>query len=244
MDGGADLSGQLDDGGNPLDLTQGDMTCVPLKFPGFGGFSATERRYDCPCGCPIDDFTGMQLSPIWNVASPATFTPSNMGLGMAITKSGGTAAFGAITSLQTGNSFYLDGDFDLLVDWEIMGGATRDGHVLVTLDNSQVVPNARYDVQRERTAADVDQYSSMLGGVMAVKVPTTDTSGTFELKRTGFTVQAFAGGAQVTQFLGGSRTRLAILLSLAIDTGCNGTCNLAVRWKNLRLAYGSLVDRR
>jgi len=248
-DGGvADLSVVFDDAGNPLDLSApGDLLCVPQTFGGFFGVTPSERRFDCSCGCTVDPFTGSVVAGFWNSAVPgATFAPSTNGLSVSVTSSDGGVAIGALNSLNPASPFYIDGDFDLLIDYQLVGTPPQGAHlILSTLNETLPGSSGTYRVERERDGAGTHQYSAELGGISPVKLATSATQGTLELQRTGFAFRALADGTQVTQFLGGAKARMTIVLTAALDVGCTGPgCELQIVWRNLRLKQGALVDRR
>jgi hypothetical protein len=173
------------------------------------------------------------------------FTPGANGLTVTISQDR-DAGIGVATlaSFAGPSPFFLEGDFDLLVDYAIVGALPHDAHALLVLDNTPNDVNAHYDIARESAPGGADNYSSGLGGVPPVKLSTADTSGTLELMRTGSTIQSLAGGTQVTQLVSATKARLSILLTVAIGDMCNTSCTMSVRWSNLRLKSGTIVDRR
>jgi hypothetical protein len=244
-DGGGGDEGANNVDGAGVDLFGADLSCMYGFFPGFGGASATERRYDCPCGCTIDPFTSAaSVSGIWNGTNMhATFTPTTTGLEVGVDGTAGTPAIGGLASFNSTGPFFLDGDFDLLVDYDLVGTPPPNAHAILRVDNLKSGLNGVYTVERLTTAASANQYSAALAGILPVAVATTATSGTLELKRNGFTLQAIADGSMITQYTGAVQDRLAILVTVGLDT-CGGSCAFTVRWKNLRLNSGALVDRQ
>jgi hypothetical protein len=244
-DGGGGDQGAPVDGGS-VDLFGADLSCMYGLFPGFGGTSGAERRYDCPCGCTIDPLTsGAGISTLWNVTNQhATFVPGTTGLAVTVDGTQGTPAIGGLGSFNPAAPFYLDGDFDLLIDYELVGTPPPNAHAILRVDNLKTGLNGVYTVERQTTGASANQYSAALAGILPVSVATTATSGTLELKRNGFTLQAIADASMVTQFTGAVQDRLAILITAGLDSCAGGGCSFTVRWKNLRLNSGSLVDRQ
>lgn len=235
---GADLTGA--EGGT-------DGACAFTVFNGFAGPPANERRFDCPCGCLIDSFEALAGAG-WNIVTEnATFTPmTGQGLAVTVETTGSEVGIGALNSLNPGSTFVLDGDFELLVDWRLVGPMPRDAHVIFSLHDADPSPTGDYRLEREHTAAGLHQVTAMLGGVFPRSESTTATSGTFSLSRAGHLVQARNDSQLVSQFTGAVGSRLAIVLSAAVD-GCEsdaGTCTFTVVWRNLRLAKGALADRR
>jgi hypothetical protein len=246
---GNDLSALSDGGGGVPDLFGADLTCTQPPFEGFGGFSPSERRLACPCGCTIDTFASPQVAGFWQPVTLGTtqLAPSAAGLTVTVTASGSETALAALSSLEPTNRFYLDGDFDLLIDYELLAAPPDASHVILNVrDPDQMAITSSYTVERERTAAGEDRHTAYLGGIPHVRVPTSAQSGTLELRRTGLTVQALASGTQVSQFTGAVAGRLAVFVNGTVE-GCAadaGGCTLSVRWRNLRLAHGTLVDRK
>jgi hypothetical protein len=253
-DGGGDLSVGVD-GGN--DLANADLTCTAGTFPGFPGIASTTRTFDCSCGCTIDSFLDPNMvSGIWSgtQSSASFFVPTASGLEMIVDDSQTAPAIAGLSSILASDQWYLDGDFDLLADYEIVGGMVADGHAILQVNNLKSSTLGVYTVERDQTPAGADQYTGTLAGITPVSVATTATHGTLELKRSGFMVTAIADGSAVTQFTGGVLDRMAVVLTTALDGPCaldggapvDGSvpgCRLTVRWKNLRLASGVLVDR-
>jgi hypothetical protein len=258
-DGGDLAAGNGDGGGGAPDLTGADLTCTYGTFPGFPGVSASERSFDCSCGCTLDSFQNpTMVSGFWNGtnASASWFVPSAMGLDAVVDSSQAAPAIAGLSSILASNQWYLTGDFDLLVDYEIIGGMVADGHAILQVNNLKMPADSTYTIERERTHAGMDQYTGTVGGIIPVpvSVASTSTSGTLELKRNGFTIQAIADGSMVTQYTGAVQDRLAVLVTVA-DSNCaldggapvDGSvpgCRLTVRWKNLRLSSGVVVDRQ
>jgi hypothetical protein len=255
-DGGGDGSANVD--GSEPDLIGADLTCGNGIFPGFPGTSVAERSFDCSCGCTLDSFqNSTMVSGFWNgtIASDSFFTPTSMGLEATVDSSSAAPAIAGLSSILASNQWYLNGDFDLLVDYELVGPMASDGHAILQVNNLKSPVNSIYTLERNRTHAAVDQYTATLAGITPVSVSSSATSGTLELKRTGFVIQALADGNMVTQYTGGVLDRMAVIVTAALDGPCpldggaaiDGSvpgCRFTVKWKNLRLASGLLVDRQ
>ena len=250
-DGGAggDQSVALDGGGPPPPDLFGqpppDMTCINQQFLGFLGASAGERRVSCACGCTIDPFSNAsQVNQIWNgTIMSTTFAPSTSGLSVTPDSPDGGTAIGALTSLNPAGPFFLDGDFDLLVDYELTGTLPPSAEALLQVNNPKPPIDSTYTIERQTTGAGVNEYRASLAGIQPVEQASAKTSGTLELTREGFTVRAVADGSEISRYTGDKGNRLAILLTAGV-TGCaGGSCRFTVKWRNLRLVSGMLVDR-
>jgi hypothetical protein len=235
--GGADLSAVADLHG-PV-----DASCVLQLFGGFGGASTTERLVDCTCGCIIDRFESGIIAGFWGVPTTAgaSFTPTDAGLQLSLAPPDGGLAIGAVNSSSPVAPFYLDGNFDLQVDYRLSGPLPPDAHVVLTV--ADMTATGHYAVERERTAGGQDVYSASLGGIAPVTLATTAAAGTLELSRSGSTVKATADGAQVSQFTGANGARLGLVISGALNDCGGGPCAMTVTFHNARMNGGALVDR-
>jgi hypothetical protein len=166
----------------------------------------------------------------------------NVGLAIALaTPDGGGASVGAVNSLSPVEPFWLDGDFDLLVDYRLTGPLPDDAHVLLTVQDA--TPTGHYVVARERLAGSGDVYSATLGGIAKITLATTAASGTLELQRNGAAIKALADGAAVSQFTGAGTARVQLILTGALAS-CAGTgCAFTVVFSNARLTRGAITDR-
>jgi hypothetical protein len=253
-DGGRDMAVTVEDMPVPRDLAGADLTCTLRTFMGFPGTSASLRRLDCPCGCILDAFAGTTIGWWQPVTGPgASFSPTTSGLyATAAPTDAGTAVAG-LSSVGLTYSFYLDGDFDLSVDWRFADVPPPDAHAIAKVLVVNGASNLGYSIERQRTLASVDEFTAQLGGIAPVSSATSEVSGTLRLVRTGFTIEAWANGTKVSQFTGATNARLGLILSAAqSEAGCavdggarpdGGACEVTVVWTNARLAVGSLVDR-
>jgi len=246
------------DGSGGADLTGADLTCTVRQFPGFPGVSSVERSFDCSCGCILDSFANAaSVSGFWNgtMQSASYFVPTASGLEMVVDTSQGAPAIAGLSSTNVSNQWFLSGDFDLTVEYEIVGAMVSDGHAILQVNDLKGALTSVYTVERDRTHAAADQYTGTVAGITPVSVATSSTSGTLELKRTGVVLQAIAEGIMVTQYTGAVTDRMAVLLTTGLEGPCpldggaavDGSvpgCRLSVRWKNLRLSSGVVVDRQ
>jgi hypothetical protein len=247
QDGGVgDLAtGSADLTAIPQDLSGYDATCALQKFQGFPGTSPSLRRLDCPCGCVIDPFETTLIAGYWNGSvQDTTFNPTVTGLAVTPSPPDGGAAFASLTSINPSDPFFLDGDFDLLVDYQLLTTLPNDSHATLEVNNLKPPTNSTYSIERQRSTGGVEQYQAAVAGIQPVSQATAATSGTLELKRTGFTLAALADGTEVTRFTGAVQDRLAILLSAGLGDCTGAGCSFTVKWHNLRLVTGSLVDRQ
>jgi len=246
----ADLGGPVDLLGPDLPVVLPDgSTCPAPTFMGFGGVSDTERRLDCTgCGCSIDPLTTAAESGLW-ARTLVSSSLADGAEGLSISANGGQGpAFASLSSLNPVGAFYLDGDFDLLVDYEL-GQLVHGGKVSLRID---VASGLFWEIARGRPVEAFEAYFGSLGGVLAT-LPSLATSGTLRLVRTGFQIAAFADGVEIGKTLSGATGRAAIYLAGGV-TGCDTSdagspdggseCTLQARLRNLRLATGVLVDRR
>ncbi|HZS42214.1 MAG TPA: hypothetical protein VFF06_35535 [Polyangia bacterium] len=247
--GAADLSAVADGGADQAvsapDLTLVDATCALHRFSGFFTGNPTEQRLDCTCGCIIDDFDSNIVNGYWGkpTAGNATLEPmAGVGLAIALaTPDGGGASVGAVNSLSPVEPFWLDGDFDLLVDYSLSGPLPDDAHVLLTVQDTSAT--GHYIVGRERLSGTGDVYSATLGGIAPVTISTTAASGTLELQRNGSSIKALADGSAVSQFTGAGTARVQLILTGALAS-CPGTgCAFTVTFHNARMMRGAITDR-
>jgi hypothetical protein len=240
MPPGEDLSSSGSDGG-----------CSFRGFPGFAGDNSVFRRFDCSCGCSIDSFENNLINDNWGInhTSGAMFVPmQGVGLGVSLVSSGNLEQ-GGLTSEGPIARFYLDGDFDILVDYDL--GATAppgESHLLLgvrlptTLTGTPV-----YEVERLHGADGSDAYGTMLGGVPSVYLPTTATHGTLRLTRRGYLLTSYADGQKVSMLIAQTAGRLVVTLAATL-AGCTApdagsTCGYTPRWHLLHMQTGSLVNQ-
>jgi|GEM_PF-3934039 len=237
------------------DFQSTDLSCYLHTFPGFFGSEVDERSDDCSCGCIIDSFDGQQLNPLWGqpMAGVVSYTPTNMGLAVgAFSVGDGGVGVAGLSSLNTVAPFYLEGDFDVRVDYRLTGEPPADGHAILKALSPNNSTIYSYSIERQRSPAAVDEYAARLNGIPAVTQTTTAMAGTLRLVRVGATISAWADGQKVSQYVSATGERLAIFLTTAATTdGCatssgsvdGGSCVMTVVWRNLVLDKGRLVDR-
>jgi len=237
------------------DLSSTDLACYLHTFSAFYGVAPDERVDDCTCGCIIDSFDNKVLNPLWGqpMAGTVSYVATTAGLyaGAYAVGDGGVGVAG-LSSLNTVAPFYLDGDFDLHVEYRLVGEPPADGHAILKVLSPNNSTIYSYSVERQRSLGATDEYAARLNGIPAVTKTTAAMSGTLRLVRVGATIQAWADGAKLSQYISATPERLAIFLTTAATSdGCavsvgsadGGVCSMTVVWSNLQLAHGRLVDR-
>ncbi len=237
------------------DLSSTDMSCYLHTFSAFFGVEPDERVDDCTCGCIIDSFDSKQLNPLWGqpMAGSVSYVATRTGLyvGAYAVGDGGVGVAG-LSSLNTVAPFYLDGDFDLRVEYRLLGTPPADGHAILKVLSPNNSTIYSYSIERQRSLSTTDEYAARLNGIPAVTQATVAMSGTLRLVRAGATMQAWADGVKLAQYISATGERLAIFLTTAATSdGCaanagsndGGVCAMTVEWHNLHLDHGRLVDR-
>ncbi len=241
---GSDLGAGADDLSVARDLALPvDAVCVHQLFTGFAGTSPTERRLDCACGCTIDKMTGGFVAGFWGVPTTpgASLTPTDAGFQFFLAPPDGGVAIATVNSQAPVAPFYLDGDYDLFVDYALQGALPAGGHAILNVQD--VTPTGHFTVERENISGTGDVYGATLGGIPQVTMVTAATSGTLELKRVGAAVHAIADGTEVSQFTGASTGRVLLAITGAL-ADCGPGCTATVVFSNARMTAGALVDRR
>jgi hypothetical protein len=240
----ADLASGADLQVADLPALEHDLAVCPAQFSGFPGVASSERRLDCnPCGCIIDPLTMAASQGLWEKTSTGA-TLSDSGAGLYIVTDGVSGpAFAALSSQSTLGPFYIDGDFDLRVDY-LVSLPSNATHVLLRVDVGN--GGTFYEVARRSASPTDSRYTAELAG-LASMVSTTNDQGTLRLVRAGTTVTAYGDAMQAGQITSASTGRLGITLAAGVDTCIapdGGSCTLVTTLKDVRLASGALVDRR
>jgi hypothetical protein len=221
-----------------------DAGCTRQLFGGFAGLSDFERRVDCTCGCTIDAFEGNMVAGFW--ATPAStntvFAPTSTGMQVALRRSGMTE-FGTLASLAPIGPFYLDGDFDVSVEYRLTGDVPPDAQAMLALST----PTTTHSVERARLPDGSDVARALFAGVAPVAIPDSSTTGTIDFIRQGSTLEAIVDGVLVSKLTGAGTARLSLALTATLaacapDAG--DTCSFTMVWHNLKMIGGALVDRR
>jgi hypothetical protein len=248
--GSADLSA-ASDAGLGRDLGPGDLACGLRVFSGLAP-PATPEKLECPCGCLVDALDGSTVSPLWGAShsTGAAFVPMpGVGHGVKLTSDGGLELGSQASEGLPGSQFFLDGNFDLRVDYDL--GATpppgRANLVLGVRAPGTLSGTMQYEVRRQQLADGGNGYAARLGGVPDVVVPTTATHGTLRLTRQGYMVTAYADGQQITTLIAQYAGRLVITLAATLE-GCTvadagASCGYTPRWRQLVLTSGTLINQ-
>ena len=249
--GGADGGGSRDLSAGSGDLGVGDLagpvdaTCRFGTFAGFFGAATNEQRFDCPCGCTIDTFEESAVSGLWNGSVQSSMLHgTSTGLEVTPEPPDGGTAFAGLSSVNPNGRFFLDGDFDLLIDYQLVTPLPPDGHASLQVNDLTQNPNGVYTVERSRQMSGESDYSTQLAGILPVNMATSATASTLELTRMGTVVRAVADGKELSRYTGAIRARLAIVLGVGVGSCAGAGCSFTVKWHNLRLQSGSLVDRQ
>lgn len=247
---GADLAAVSDQGIGDL---PGDQQAGPdlaeCQYGTFLGLGEVdnEQTFACTCGCLIDGLQGSFISGTWSVITSLNGTATAMGASgveLAATSTG-DVEFAGLSSLPGINPFYLDGDFEISLDYEL-DTVSPDARVRLITQTQGGPPTGTFLVERVRNTDGVDRFAGLTGEVAAVAVETDQTSGTLTLRRLGATFTAYADGQLIGQLSGGSVARLHIIANAGMRS-CGvdgGTCEVKARIKNLRLQFGTLINKR
>jgi hypothetical protein len=252
-DGGAggDQAVPSDGGGGDLPAVV-DASCVRHEFFGFAGDNSVFRQQDCSCGCMIDRFENNTVNTNWGrsvTSSSVVFTPmQNVGLGVSLTTDGATVENGGLASEGPTAQFYLDGDFDISVEYDL-GAAAPPGEshlILGTRTPGTTGGTLHYEVERVHHDDGSDSYETNLGGITRSGGSTTATHGALRLTRVGFVVSSYADGQQISTLIAQNGDRLLLTLAATLSTcgGGSAPCSYTPRWHLLDLASGRLVNQR
>ncbi len=242
-------------GGDDLSATPGfdfsrtgDLICENMVFGGFSGVPTSLAVFACPCGCVVDGMEAAEVNPMWgasNTTGSSFVGISGVGLGEDLQYSGTAQQLG-LYSVGPVARFYLDGDFDMLIDYDLVSAPPGETHLILGVRDPGVVAGTQtFELEREQMADGSNYYATMLGGVPAAMTATTATHGTLEIKRAGFTYTSYGDGALVSTFIAQKAPRVAVTVTGTLN-GCttsdgSASCGYEPRFHNLRLASGTLV---
>jgi hypothetical protein len=244
---GDDLSAD----GRDLSALTGDLICSNTSFNGFTGVQTSLAVFACPCGCTVDGMNSSVVNPMWGAShSPSSgFAPiAGVGLGENL-HFDGTSTFElcALYSVGPTSQFFLDGDFDLLIDYDLGSSPPGETHLIVSVRDPGTVQGIQiFDIEREQLADGSNAYVTMLGGVPSNSVATTATHGTLRMTRKGFTYTTYGDGTMVSTLIAQKANRVALNVTATLN-GCStsdgaSTCAYQPRFHDLRLASGTLVN--
>lgn len=249
-------SGDMGAGGDDMfaganDLSRiGDMVCTNLMFNGFNGVQTSLAVFACPCGCTVDGMESSVVNPMWgaSMTSPSSFVPiAGVGLGEHLDFNGSVQQLG-LYSVGPTAQFFLDGDFDMLVDYDLVSAPPGQTHLLMSVrDPGAVMSIQTFDIEREQLSDGSSYYATMLGGVPSNMIATTATHGTLRLTRQGFTYKSYGDGMLVSTLIAQKAARVAVTVTATLNDcatadGGGATCSYQPRFHNLRLASGTLVN--
>ena len=130
----------------------GDMVCTNLMFNGFNGVQTSLAVFACPCGCTVDGMESSVVNPMWgaSMTSPSSFVPiAGVGLGEHLDFDGSVQRARRLYSVGPTAQFFLDGDFDLLVDYDLVSRAAGQTHLLMSVRD----PGAVMGIQTSTSSA-------------------------------------------------------------------------------------------
>jgi hypothetical protein len=236
--GGADFAGA------------GDMPCVNRLFPGFNGVQTSLATFACPCGCTVDGMQANVVNPMWGATktSGSSFVPiAGVGLGEDLRYSGSVEQLG-LYSVGPTAQFFLDGDFDMLLDYDLVSAPPGQTHLLMSVRDPGAVQSIQtFDIEREQLSDGSGYYATMLGGVPSNMIASAATHGTLRLVRQGFTYTSYADGATISTLIASKAPRVAVTVTATLNDCSNAdggmtACAYQPRFSNLRLASGTLVN--
>jgi hypothetical protein len=239
------------------DLEHPDLEpCVPPVFLGFrdGG---SVSPLDCnQCGCLIDALNDTNsIAEKFGHGAISSFSESVSDAGLTLT---GTNAY-EVPGAGNGNQgdydyynspgrFYLDGDFDLELDYHIItwpSGAHLQLYALgppADMALSYYSPEGIIQIYDNQGADRLWLYVD----ARTLDVDTTALTGTMRIRRTGNVLCASVLGHEQNCHTGTSPARPFVQIELVTqDSGCGSNCfvNVQARLSRMRLLRGSLVDK-
>ena len=242
----------------PRDLLTPDLRpCVPPQFVGFWDGGAKDP-FDCNvCGCVIDNLdNAASLALKLNHGAIATFTETVTDGGLTFV---GTAADvrgnppnpsgGDYDEFNSSGKFYVDGDFDMELDYQAQTWPS-DSH----LQLYALGPRTDGGFSQYAPEGIVQTYNS--GGLTqfwfytddrVMVIDTTLLSGTMRIRRISGKLCASVTGQTELCHSGTSQAPAYVQLEAVVsDPSCVGlgcTVNYKVRVSKLRLLHGSLVAK-
>lgn len=227
----------------------GDLPCANRAFGGFGGMPTGLQLFACPCGCTIDDMKGGVVSGLWGASQTAnsSFAPMvGVALGENLQYRGSVEQLGLYSVAPTAQ-FFLDGDFDLSLDYDLVSAPPGETHLILGVRDPGTVQGIEtFEIEREQLADGSNVYGSMLGGVPPKTIATGATHGTLRMTRQGYIYKTYGDGALVSTLIAQQAPRVAVTVTATLN-GCTtsdlgASCGYEPRFVNLRLASGTLVN--
>jgi len=206
--------------------------------------------FACPCGCTVDGMEANVVNPMWGATktSGSNFVPiAGVGLGEDLHYTGTVEQLG-LYSVGPTAQFFLDGDFDMLVDYDLVSVPPGQTHLLMSVRDPGAVQSIQtFDIEREQLSDGSGYYATMLGGVPSNMTASAATHGTLRLVRQGFTYTSYADGATISTLIAQKAPRVAVTVTATLNDCSNAdggmaACAYQPRFHNLRLASGTLVN--
>ncbi len=249
--GDLSVAGESDAGVPDLSVT-GDLLVCNALFNGFNGVQTTPATFACPCGCIVDSMESSVVNPMWGAShsSKSSFAPiAGVALGEQLDWDGTSSfEYGSLYSVGPTAQFFLDGDFDMLLDYDLVSAPPGETHLVLSVRDPGSVQGLQiFEIERELRADGTSDYATMLGGVPPASVPTTATHGTLRMTRQGFTYKTYGDGQLVSTFIAQKATRVAVNVTATLN-GCmfsdggGASCGYQPRFHLLRLSTGTLVN--
>ena len=228
----------------PPDLSPVDLRpCTPPLFVGFydGG---SPDPLDCnTCGCTLDRFDNNAATALKfaHTLGPGWSEQNDGGLTMAVT--GGAVNSGDL--FQGAGHAYLDGDFDLQLDYLIESWTVGGNLILYvigpSIDGDGGVPYDPFGYTQLLQPSSVT-YTVLYADDRFDEIIGSPLSGTMRIRRTGNTLCASVGQTEECHTGTSSARGYIQLYALTNSAACGPACNFRARVSNLRLAHGSVVS--
>ena len=246
-----DLTAPPDLSSPPPDLFAPDLLpCVRPRFAGFfdGG---SPDPLDCDaCGCDLDPLVDADSIALKLNHSANTGWSESVGDG-GLTLSASAAANATGDVYNSSGRFYLDGDFDLLIDFELSQYPVGGSLLLYALG-----PQADggfgfrpFAAAQEYQAAGPEGRIRLYADDLFLDVPTSQAAGTLRVRRVGTRVCAAVVGEHEQCESGTSSARVwmqiyALVSNASCSSVCTGAacCSFSARLWNLRLERGRVVS--
>jgi hypothetical protein len=237
----------------PRDLLTPDLLpCVPPNFLGFfdGG---SPDPLDCnQCGCELDSLENAAAWPL-KFTHPALYA----GWSEAPDDGGHTILApapnnGEIDYFHSKDKFYLDGDFDLTLDYQVLA-QPQGGYLLMLVEGAPTdggfVPIDPFGYAQEiQSTTSYSQWVDFTDDRF-LYIDTNATAGTLRVRRSGNKLCASTMGQQEGCHTGTGAARVWVQFQAQVSNGgcssrcTNDCCNFRVHWSHLRLRHGSVVSQ-
>jgi hypothetical protein len=228
-------------------LTPDLLPCVPPVFAGFFDMGSPDPL-DCNgCGCALD--------PLNDPATwPLKFTHATPAVGWSESFDGGVLSLSAPMALAGDNDyfqslghFYLDGDFDLQVDYQALSLPASTFIQLVVIGPQVDLGGGNLPVGVAETyGAANGLHFALVTDDRSFDLVTGQTAGTLRLRRSSGRLCASATGSDelCNKATGAGRVWVQVSTPIGCAAGCSGTscCNYRVRLSKLRLLHGRVVS--